>query len=204
MKLEEAGFFNKMAIDVLKKHVPGIQEHGIVTDATVTLTGTVTLPDGVILNDAPLVLTSDQLTTVSASAVYTVGTRAFDSSHNEYVFLSGLTGVVAGTWVSYDENFAATLLTTSSVGAVAVAMAAIVGSKWGWFQIYGEGSGIIGNEVSGDLRAYISSVTGSIDDLMVTGDLIHGAFIRSASAVTGAAVTVQLNYPFTDQASGSY
>lgn len=33
-----------MAIDVLKNYVPGVRENGIVTDATVTLTGTVTLP----------------------------------------------------------------------------------------------------------------------------------------------------------------
>ncbi len=33
-----------MPIDVLKQFVPGIRENGIVTDATVTLTGTVTLP----------------------------------------------------------------------------------------------------------------------------------------------------------------
>ena len=33
-----------MAIDVLKNFIPGIKEHGITTDATVTLTGTVALP----------------------------------------------------------------------------------------------------------------------------------------------------------------
>lgn len=32
-----------MAIDVLKQHIPGIKENGIVTDSTVTLTGTTTI-----------------------------------------------------------------------------------------------------------------------------------------------------------------
>ena len=194
-----------MAIDVLKQFIPGIKEHGIVTDSTVTLTGTVTLPTGTTLvAGAPTVLTSDQITTVSTSAVYTVGSKAKDASGNEYIFLAGLTGVVAGTWVSFNHLFAAALLTTSSVGAVAVATSAVIGSRWGWFQIYGAGSGIIGNEVSGDLALFASSVTGSVDDLVVTGDLIKGAFSRSASAVTGASITVQLNYPFIDQKAGSY
>lgn len=199
-----------MAIDVLKENVPGIRENGVVTDATVTLTGTTTLGGattitaGVLVDGVPNTLTSTQKTTVDTSAVYTVGSKSKDAAGNEYIYLKGVASVVAGSWVSFDEAFETTLLTTTSVGSVGVAMAATVASRWGWFQIYGSGSGVIGNEVSGDVRAYISSVTGSIDDLMVSGDLIHGAFIRSASAVTGAAVTVQLNYPFTDQASGSY
>jgi hypothetical protein len=36
------GFFNNMAIDVLKEYIPGIKEHGISTDATVALSGTET------------------------------------------------------------------------------------------------------------------------------------------------------------------
>lgn len=194
-----------MAIDVLKQFIPGIKEHGIVTDSTVTLTGNVTLPTGTTLvAGAPSVLTSDQITTVSTSAVYTVGSRAKDAAGNEYIFLKGVASVVAGSWVSFSHLFETALLTTTSVGAVAVATAAVVASRWGWFQIYGAGSGIIGNEVSGDLALFASSVTGSVDDLVVTGDLIKGAYSRSASAVTGASITVQLNYPFIDQKAGSY
>ncbi len=32
-----------MAIDVLKQHIPGVREHGLVTDATTTFTGTTTV-----------------------------------------------------------------------------------------------------------------------------------------------------------------
>ncbi len=187
-----------MAIDVLKEHIPGIKEHGIVTDATVTLTGTVTLPTGTTLaGGAPTVLTSTQITTVSDSAVYTLGTRAKDASGNEYIFLKGLTAIAVGTWVTFDELGVTALLTSNAIGMVAIATSVVdANTKFGWFQIYGTGSGVIGNEVSGDKVAYISSVTGSVDDLLVTGDAVHGAIIRGASAVTGAAVAVHLNYPF--------
>lgn len=190
----------------IEDHLPVVEYNGLNTTKAIDFSGaaSMSLPTGATVSSVPLVLTASQITTVSTSAIFTVGSKAKDSSNNEYIFLKGVASVVAGSWVSFNQVFETALLTTSSVGAVAVATAAVVASRWGWFQIYGAGSGVIGNEVSGDLALFASSVTGSCDDLVVTGDLIHGAFSRSASAVTGAAITVQLNYPFIDQKAGSY
>lgn len=55
-----------MAIDVLKQFIPGIRENGIVTDATVTLTGTVTLPTIAAFTAAALSVTG--VTTVKSAA----------------------------------------------------------------------------------------------------------------------------------------
>lgn len=61
-----------MAIDVLKQYIPGIKENGIVTDATVTLTGTVTLPtiasQTITTLNVTGVTTSKSAATVPASA----------------------------------------------------------------------------------------------------------------------------------------
>lgn len=127
-----------------------------------------------------------------------LGTRRMDKNGNEYIYLTGVASTAASSWVTYDEVWVTSLLTSNAKGNVAIAQAATVAGEYGWYLIYGAGTGVIGNEVSGDTAAYISSVTGSVDDLLVTGDLVHGAIIRSASAVTGAAVTVQISYPFVN------
>ena len=141
------------------------------------------------------VVSPTTLTEVSTTAVVPVGTRQ-QAGANEYIFLKGAASTVAGSWVTFDEAGVTSLLTSNAKGRVAVALAATVADTWGWYQIYGSGLGVIGNEVSADTLAYISSVTGSVDDLLVTGDAVQGAIIRGASAVTGATVAVELNYPF--------
>lgn len=146
-------------------------------------------------------LTSTEITTVDTSAKRPVGSRGRDASGNEYIYLPGVASVAAGTWVSFDENFVTARLTSNAVGSVAIAMAATVAGRWGWFQIYGKGAGAIGNTVSGDKALYISSVTGSVDDLLVTGDKIIGALSRSTGTVTGSTIDVQLNYPFVDDST---
>ncbi len=171
-------------MDILKNHIPGIQKEGYDLQA-------LTLKS----------LKAADLTVVDTVAKRAVGTRGRDASGNEYIYLKGVASTTANTWVSFDENFETSLLTSDAVGGVAIAMAATVASRWGWYQVYGEGSGKIGNTTSGDKALYISSVTGSVDDLLVTGDKIIGAFSRSTSSVTGAAITVQLNYPFVDNAT---
>ena len=63
-----------MAIDVLKQHVPGVRENGIVTDATFTLTGTVDL-SGSTLTQPTSVTTAG----VGAAGGFSVSPRNFHS-----------------------------------------------------------------------------------------------------------------------------
>jgi hypothetical protein len=198
-----------MAIDVLKEHIPGVKEHGIVTDANVTLSGTTTLPTGTLIGSLPIVLTSGQLTTVSDSAVYTLGSRARDAAGNEYIFLKGATSVAANDFVFFRaDDYTAVRLVVTAIGDVAVAMAAVnAATKYGWFQIYGKGTGANASAILGATGAaalYAHAVTGAVLTTMVSGDLIHGAVSIGSQSVTGGGFAVQLNYPFINQAGGSY
>lgn len=65
-----------MAIDVLKNHLPGIRENGIVTDSTVTLTGTVTLPTLTTQTITTATLTTANATTLNVSGVTTAKSAA--------------------------------------------------------------------------------------------------------------------------------
>src|SRR3990167_4663828 len=76
--------------------------------------------------------------TVDTAAQIAVGTRAFDPNGNEYIYLKGVASVGQGNWVVFDEDKETTLLIGDEVGPVAIAMAAIVASRWGWFQIFGK------------------------------------------------------------------
>jgi hypothetical protein len=144
------------------------------------------------------IISGSLLTDHGTTALNTLGARRMDKAGNEYIYLTGVASTAAGSWVTYDEAYLTSLLTSNAFGLVAIAQAATVASEYGWYLIYGSGTGVIGNEVSADKAAYISSVTGSVDDLLVTGDMVHGAIIRGASAVTGASVAVQVSYPFVN------
>jgi len=132
---------------------------------------------------------------VDSSAQHVVGTRARDNAGNEYIYLLGVASVAAGTWVSFDEAGTTTRLVTNAVGRVAVAMAAIVASKYGWFQIYGKNTialGISGN-IGDNAQLYTSSTNGSADDTDGAGEMIIGAWSRSADS--SGVFTAELNYP---------
>jgi hypothetical protein len=123
---------------------------------------------------------------------------------NEYIFLEGVASTVAGDPVIFDEAGATTRLAGSGVGAVAIAMAAIVADCFGWYQIYGHGSAKV--VATGGVRVYGSTVTGQLTATVVTGALIHGLYTASGNGntVTGSLTAVELSYPRVDRASGSY
>ena len=138
-----------------------------------------------------------ELTRVDDAALNPLGTRRIDPNGNEFVYLQGVADVIAGSWVSYDEAFLATGLDTdeaaSLVGPVAVAQAAVVANKFGWFQIFGScqaGSG----DVADNAKVYATGTVFICDDAAVVGAQVIGAVWRSADASNLA--TVQLSYPF--------
>lgn len=123
-----------------------------------------------------------------------LGTKAGDKDGNEFIYLSGVASTVAGSWVSFDEAHVTTLLVANAKGRVAVAMAAIVASSYGWYQIYGKNT--IALALTGfadNANIWSTATAGSIDDAVVAGDQIIGAIGRSA--VSGGVITAELNYP---------
>ena len=131
---------------------------------------------------------------VDSSAKIGVGTRAFDVSGNEFIYLQGVGSTSAGSWVTYDENYATTLLAANAVGPVAIAMATIdATTKYGWYQIAGKNTVAKTDDIAADKGLYIDGTAGRVDDLGIAGDLVLGAFSMTASV--GNVATVMLTYP---------
>lgn len=130
---------------------------------------------------------------VDDSAQVTVGTRALDASGNEYVYLLGVASTGAGSWVTFNESYATALLTANAVGPVAIAMAAIVAGKYGWYQRYGVNTVAKTDTVAADLQLYIDGTDGRADDADVAGDAIINAI--SMTADTSNVATVFIAYP---------
>ena len=101
----------------------------------------------------------------------------------------------------YDEECVTTRLAAATTGNVAVAMAATVANKWGWYQITGNAQAKRETGSAVDAALYSAGVTGSSDDAAADGRAIEGAINRVAND-TGAQTiaTVQLNRPYHDAA----
>jgi len=134
------------------------------------------------------------LTQIDSSAQYSLLTRTQDADGNEYIYLKGVASTAAGSVVTYDENGQTALITANAVGPVAVAMAAITANKYGWYQIFGEGTAAAAGAVSDNAALYISSTDGKVDDAVVSGDCIIGMISRESISAAGD-LTVQLCYP---------
>lgn len=118
------------------------------------------------------------LTDVDASAKNPLGMRQFDDAGNEYIYLAGVASLVAGDWVRYSNNLANAVTQafgTSRVnndavaGPVAVAMAAVLATQFGWFQIYG-------------LVAVAALTTGSVDGSQLALSATAGRCSAAATA----------------------
>lgn len=137
------------------------------------------------------------LTDVDAAARNIVGTRTFDDAGNEFVYLQGIASTAIGSVVTYGLNavpYQTALSIAGARGTVAVAMAAVLATQFGWYQIYGYGSALFnGSAVTAALC--FSASTGKTDDAVVTGDRIEHMYVAAtvASAVLGS---VFMAYPF--------
>ena len=124
-----------------------------------------------------------------------LGTRAQDVDGNEYIYLQGVASTATGSWVSFDEAYLTILTVANAKGRIGIAMAAIVASRYGWYQIYGKNTIALGSAAIADnAKLWVTSTAGKVDDTDVAVDLIDGAICRSTLAAAGA-FTVELNYP---------
>lgn len=126
--------------------------------------------------------------------------RAVDPTYGagEFIYLKGLDSTVVGSVVTYNtDDFSTTLAVADAIGPVAVAMAASVTGKYGWYQIQGKGVAKVLASFADNANCYLTSTAGSVDDAVVAGDYING--MKGASAIdtpsTGLA-EVELSRPF--------
>jgi len=130
---------------------------------------------------------------IDSSETVPLGTKAQDVDGNEYIYLKGVADTAANSWVTFDEAHLTTLAVADAQGRVAVAMAAVVADKYGWYQIYGSATGKALASFADNGKVYLTSTAGSVDDAAVAGDCVFGAIGRSA--VSGGTATFELNYP---------
>lgn len=139
---------------------------------------------------------------VDSSAQHQVGTKAFDTDGNEYVYLKGVANTVAGSWVTYDEAGVTALLAANAKGFVAVAMAAIVAAKYGWYLIRGTADAKMAANCGDNALIGREGADGVAGDGRAAGDEIIGAMSREATT-DAALAAVQVSYPFVNDATGS-
>lgn len=161
-----------------------------------------------------------------------IGALATDGAGNIYTYLPGVASTVAGSWVTINPaagvaGMLTVLLTQTAVGPVAIATAAIVADRWGWYLVKGYYSGALagsnGTIVSGAgaLSAEVSSGgTGRVvlfaaasSTAAALTEQIRGAYSYSAqpdsdSAAAGTPgadqIVVYINFPFIPAVSHTY
>lgn len=145
-----------------------------------------------MLNASPQALTE-----VSSTQKLPLGTRySPDGGKTEFIYLKGVASTAIGSWVTFDEAGITALLAANAKGQVGVAQAALVANTYGWYQIFGTGDALMINVAdNGDLY-HVSA--GVVDDAVVAGDRIKGAWARETVGGTAALGAVQLAYPFVD------
>lgn len=147
-----------------------------------------------------------KLADIHSSDLEGVGTTRIEGDA-EYVYCKGVASVTAGcvVTISADGNFTTALL-TRALGAVprklGVAQAAIVASKYGWFQIKGYCGAILANAACGaNVQLYTDTdqdSTGGVDATSTSEHAIHGMVLGAAVPSSSPATAVgYLDYPWT-------
>jgi hypothetical protein len=140
---------------------------------------------------------------VHDSQLSAIGQRAYDKSGNEYVYLKGVGSTLAGSWVTFDEVGVTALLAANAIGPVAVATAAIVANKFGWYQIFGTVSALVAANTADNARLGRETTDGYAGDGRAAGDEIIGAISRGSTAGAAALTTCQLFYPLVNDITGA-
>jgi hypothetical protein len=142
--------------------------------------------------------------TVSATQDAPLGTRvrAVHETYGEgeFVYLKGVASTAFASWVTFaQDDHSTALLNVNPIGPVAVATAAIVADRFGWYQIYGKGVGLVAPNFADNGTIFAIATAGTVDDAGAGGDRIKNA--RGASAIgTPAAgqAEMELWYPYAD------
>lgn len=145
---------------------------------------------------------SQPIATVSTVKNHPLGTivQASDPTYGnaEFIYLTGVVGTVAGSWVTYDINGVSTLLAASAVGPVGIAMGANVASSYGWYMIHGKHSAALAwttLTLASNAILYATASAGLVDDAVVSGDKIRRAKADEAKTSLAATVSVEIYRP---------
>lgn len=134
-----------------------------------------------------------------------IGQSAFDTQGRIWVYLKGVASCVEGSFVTYDEAGVTTLLATGAKGPVAIAGAAIVDTKFGWFCVFAPNgvSGMIAANTADNTLIGFETTAGHAGDGRAAGDEIYNAVVRGSTAGAAALTTVQIMFPHVDDVNGA-
>ena len=128
------------------------------------------------------------------SALNPLGTRAYDDAGIEYIYLKGLAATAIGTWVTYITGYATKILAQSDEGQVAIASAAVVADKYGWYAVRGLVQGLAEATCSVG-TVWIDSVAGRVDDTDSSTNMVLGASCVVLRGSTVGLTEFNINYP---------
>lgn len=155
------------------------------------------------ITGCPGVVVKSVTGSVDDTALSTIGSRSYGSSGDEYVYLGGLLGVVAGSVVTYDAaTGVVTLAAPNAIGPVGVATAPIVAGKFGWYCVKSPAAGLSVAVDAGILvgaKVYIGSA-GKFNDTVVAGDQVVPAVFRSVD--TAGFALAAFDYPYASDSLG--
>lgn len=122
--------------------------------------------------------------------------KAIDETfgEGEFVYLKNSATLIVGALVTYDPVNRTTTLspnTANLTNPVAVAMAALTTSQYGWFQIGGQAvikkSAVV---VSPGVALYLSATTGRVRSSAASGKQVQGCRAINAATVAAATSTI--------------
>jgi hypothetical protein len=132
--------------------------------------------------------------------------QAYDTTYHcgEFIYLKGVANTVVGSWVTYNmDDGTTTLLAANAIGPVAIAMSINVANQYGWYQIQGKAVGKVLAAYADNGLVYCTATAGSVDDAVVSGDLVVNA--KGASAIdtpsTGLA-EMEISRPWVNDLQG--
>lgn len=130
--------------------------------------------------------------------------RAVDPTYGEasFIYVKGVSGAAAGTWVTYNsDDWTTKLLTAGDIGPVAILMSALdAATDFGWAMVHGKHPTALAGDVADNGNVFISTEPGTCDDAIVAGDRVWGAKWASADDTATTSAEVEIAWPFTNDA----
>jgi hypothetical protein len=148
---------------------------------------------------------ADRSTTKKHDLGTIVPTKDGTYGAGEHIYLKGVASASVYTWVTYNmDDGTTTRLAANAIGPVAISMATLTASYYGWFQLSGKALGACLTLYADNANVWITGTAGSVDDTSVAGDLVGNAKGASTTTVSSGFAEFEIARPFvTDRLSGS-
>lgn len=148
----------------------------------------------------PVVGAPGEVHTTQSNALMTT---AVDENGYEYIYLKGVSSLVSGDAVTFDEAGVTALLVANAIGPVAIATATVdANTKFGWFGRKGTFTANLVANSSDNQDVGRETTDGKLGDGRGAGDSIANCVARGATTSAGTA-PVQIYYPYVDDFQGA-